>query len=352
MKKYSEKDFKPAFDFIESIVGPNKFPSGVFGVVDKDGIIDIKAFGNRSNGLEVKMDDIYLIFSVTKVITGIAIMQLCDKGKIHLNEPVSKYMEGFESCGKENVTIWHLLTHTSGLQQGALGEMLNNETGKKVDMMSEIKNTGLDFQCGSYKTYNPFMAFCILGEIIKRVSGLDPDTYMKKNIFDPLGMKDTSFNKHREVPERIIPIINDNMDFNINTYGDAQFAGAGLFSTATDLLTLSRALLNGGTLNGYKLISAYSLKEMITPQTIGIPYFKPGKNLIGVEIGLAMFLPMNRRSIIKKSIYGHNGAGNTMLWVHSDEGVAYVFMTNYDFNIDPEGADIEYIHNVFTSCLG
>ncbi len=349
MKKYRFEDFKPVTDFLKKrMIAPDKLPTGIFGVADREGILGIEALGEWPDGRKVRADDIYFLFSVTKPITGIAIAQLWERGLLHPDEKVVRYIPEFGANGKEDITIWHLLTHTSGLDEGQLFRKPITSPLKGKDFMERIYNAGTLFPCGSHKSYNT-IAFSVLGEIINRVTGMDYAEYMEENIFKPLGMKDTSFTKHKEEPERVIPIVSDYVD-DYSHYFDSALPGAGLFSTANDLLLLGRALLNDGEADGFRLLSPATIKAMVRPQTIGIPYYKPGNNVRGVEIGLTWFLPLNRHSIITNNIYGHNGAGDCMFWVYPESGLAFAFMTNHDCS-SSEGTDIDYIHNVFSSCL-
>lgn len=349
MKKYSFDDFKPVMDFLrQRMVAPDKLPTGIFGVADKDGILGIDAEGAWPDGKKVKVDDIYFLFSVTKPITGIAIAQLWERGLLHPDEKVEQYIPGFGVNGKENITIWHLLTHTSGIDERGLFRKPSEKPMKGQEFMDGVINAGTLFPCGTYKSYNT-IAFSVLGEIINRVTGMDYARYMEENIFKPLGMKDTSFTKHKEEPDRVIPIYSDYMD-DYSNYFDSALPGAGLFSTANDLLLLGRALLNDGEADGFRLLSPSTIKAMTKPQTIGIPYYNPRNNVRGVEMGLTWFLPLNRHSIITNNIYGHNGAGDCMFWIYPESGLAFVFMTNHDCS-SSEGADIDYIHNVFSACI-
>jgi CubicO group peptidase (beta-lactamase class C family) len=352
VRKYAPKDFKPVFQFVEGIVAPGKFPTGVLGIADRDGIIGIEAYGSWPDGHKVKTDDIYPLFSVSKPISSIAAMQLWEKGKLHLDECVEDYIPGFGKNGKENITIWNLLTHTSGVKEDTLNEMLSSGRFGEDDLNQAITEASVNFPSGSHKSYSPRMALSILGAVVKRITGLDFDSYMEEFVFKPLGMKDTSFRIRRKTPERVLPIQNSEGYYYPREYDELVLPAGGIFSTAGDLLLLGKALLNNGMSDGCKLLSPYTLKEMTTPQTTGIPYWNAGPNMRGVEVGLGWFLPVNRHSIIKRNIYGHNGAGDCMFWVYPDEGLTFAFMTNYDFARDPQGADIDMIHNVFSSCLG
>jgi CubicO group peptidase (beta-lactamase class C family) len=351
VKTYRAKDFKPLFEFVEGMVAPAKYQTGVLGIADRRGTLDLHAYGRSSDGRAVQQDDIFLLFSVTKPIVCLAVMQLWEQGKLNLNELVSAYIPNFAQNGKESITIWHLLTHTSGMNGGLIGQLVTERRGIELDVQAEMSQAGVDFACGEYKQYNN-IAFTVLGEIVQAISGLPLELYLQKHLLEPLGMLHTSFDQHRLNPHKVIPMHSD-LAIDLLSFGDSKFAAAGLFSTAGDLLILSQALLNQGSYQGRKIISPYTLKAMIAPQTSGIPYKTQliPPHMRGVEVGLGWLLPLKRHSLIIRNIFGHNGAGGCMFWVYPEQGMSFVFMTNYDCTEEPHRVDIENIHNVFSACL-
>ena len=344
---YSKDSFKKVFEYVEETVKEGKLPTGVLGIARKDSVIGAEAYGTWPDGKQVDINDIYMIFSVTKPIVAIAIMQLWERGRLHLNEPVSKYIPEFACNGKEGITIWHLLTHTSGMQQKAIERMLIEKPCPDLDIYNEFINACIDYPCGTEKRYNN-LTFSVLGEIITRVSGMDYDVYMEENIFLPLGMKDTSFYKPDRDTKRIIPIINP-FQINITELYEKKLPAGGLFSTLQDLLILGMTFLNGGFFNNYRLICTTTLKTMITPQTTGVRSYNT-EDFNGMETGLAWLLPVSSHSIIYREIYGHHGAANSMLWIYPKAGLALVFLSNYT-GPAIKGMQWDYILNVFSSCL-
>lgn len=111
MKTYEAKHFKPLFDFVDGMVAPGKYQTGVLGVADSSGVLNLQAFGQLPDGSSIQKDHIFLLFSVTKPIVCLAILQLWEQGKLNLNQLVSYYIPDFAQNGKETLTIWHLLTH-------------------------------------------------------------------------------------------------------------------------------------------------------------------------------------------------------------------------------------------------
>ena len=346
-KMYSKDDFGSLLLYVENIVENRQLPCAVLGIASRNEVIGIDAFGTWPNKKRLKTDDIFLLFSATKPIVALAVMKLWEHGNLHLHEPVIKYIPEFAANGKENITIWNLLTHTSGMNQKIFERILIEKPAPVVDIYKEIVNAEIDDPCGSKKVYNN-LAFSVLGEIIRRVSGTDYDKYMKENIFLPLGMKDTFFFSDDVDWDRVVPIVNP-FEMNVESFYKGKYPAGALFSTAADLVILAQALLNNGLSKRFRLLNAKTLQSMTTPQTIGLqPFEKVDFN--GVETGLGWLLPMRSHSIIYRELYGHHGAAGSMFWVYPKDGLVLVFLGNQVGSITGE-FQWEYILNVFSSCL-
>lgn len=335
-------NFNPVFTYVRTLVADGKLPSAVFGVADKNGIVDVQAH-------DAKEDSIYLLFSVTKPMIGIAMAQLWERGLVNLNEPVKSYIPDFGATRTDMVTIWHLLTHTSGIDQ-TFGELLmapSEDDSMPATPHQVFVSAPLQFPAGRYKLYNN-VAFTGLKEIIEGVSGCSLDDYLARNLFEPLGMGDTSFNKLDASPDRVMPMLGTEI-FNYKRYLKLKSPAGGLYGNAPDLLTLGQTLLNGGAGQRGRILSSLTLKAMTTPHTTGIPPLK-AEDFIGEEVGLTFFLPINRTFFIVRSQYGHNGWGGCMFWVYPEHGVCFALTTNL---LDPwgKGVDLDRLHNVFASCL-
>jgi CubicO group peptidase (beta-lactamase class C family) len=334
--------FNDVFRYVQNLVTSGKLPSAVFGIADKNGVIDLQAFN-------AKEDSIYLLFSVTKPMIGMAMAQLWERGLIGLNEPVTHYIPDFGRSRTDTVTMWHLLTHTSGIDQ-TFAELLMappDDNSMPVTSHQVLVSAPMQFPVGRFKLYNN-VAFTGLKEIIEQASGCSLDEYLAHNLFDPLGMNDTSFNKLEEAPDRVMPMHGTEI-FNYQRYLKSKSPAGGIYGTAPDLLKLGQALLNGGAWNGQRMLGSLTLKAMTTPQTTGIPPLR-AEDFVGEEVGLTFFLPVNRTFFIVRSQYGHNGWGGCMFWVYPEQGVCFALTTNL---MDPwgKGIDLDRIHNVFAACL-
>lgn len=258
---------------VDTYAEDNKFNGNIF--VAKGGEILInKSYGyaDFDNKVKVNSETRFLIGSLTKQFTAVAIMQLNEKGLLNVDDKLEKYAPGFPSSDK--ITIHHLLTHTSGLPREIQvdyslirpGEA--TEAIKTIPSMSEIleKKGTVEFpklaEPGKYFNYSN-AGYIMLGYIIEKVSGVSYDEYLQKNIFSPLGMKNSGFGYDRR---------NDNKlalgyDTTMNCLTKEPFiamsawphAAAALYSTTEDLYKWDRALYTD------KLVSEKSLEQIFIP---------------------------------------------------------------------------------------
>lgn len=344
--------FTPLFRFVKSLVGdgPGKLPSAVIGVADASGVIDVQAFNAKS-------DAIYLLFSITKPFVGMAMGQLWERGLINLNEPVRNHIPDFSPKRTDAVTLWHLLTHTSGIDQGAFDAMRAPgfpSTGVRPPR-ELFRTAGQQFVAGTHKYYNN-LAFWGMQEVIEQVSGQPLSAYLRTNLFEPIGARDFSFYSEIDAPKRVMPTFGTEGVIDYERYVRQESPAAGLFGTAAGLLTVGQVLLNSGTLpiaakkRAGRILAPLTLKAMTTPQTIGVPVASPDQDWIRSEWGLTFQLPGNRSFIIGDRLFGHNGWGGCMFWVYPEQGMCFAFMTNL-MDAGLKGVDTDRIHNVFASCL-
>jgi CubicO group peptidase (beta-lactamase class C family) len=336
--------FAPLFTYVQSLVGPGKLPSAVIGVANKSSIVDLQAFN-------AKQDAIYLLFSITKPFVGMAMGQLWERGLINLNEPVRNYIPDFAPARSDVVTLWHLMTHTSGIDQTAFDLMRAPDypDEKVVDPHLLLRRAGMQIRAGTHKLYNN-LAFWAMQEIVEKVSGQPLHAYLEDHMFAPLGAKDFSFYSHLADASRVMPTHGTENLINYKRYVMQESPAAGLFGTAQGLLTVAQALLNKGALNGKRILAPMTLRAMTTPQTAGVPVANPDQDFMRSEWGLTFQLPGNREFIIGDKLFGHNGWGGCMFWMYPEQEHAFVLMTNL-MDAGMHGVDTDRIHNVFASCF-
>ena len=337
---------------------------GVALVARDDKIVYFEAVGyqDRQKTDPMEKDDIFRIASMTKPIVTTALMQLNEQGKINVEDPVSKYIpefanpmvtEGFsmedssysKRPASREVTVHDLLTHTSGLGYSAFIPMarivyasygaVEGWTKDSVLLADNARKLGgypLLHDPGARWTYG--VSTEVVGRLVEVVSGQPLDEYLAKNIFAPLGMKDTYFYLPEEKADRLVDVwYMSNLPFEnpSEIYGDdypvagaqTYFAGgAGLCSTAMDYLRFATALLNGGEWDGVRILKEETLQRMTSNQ-IGELSLDHGK----FGYGLSVYTEdgdFGRR--VGRFSWG--GFWQTTFWVDPSRDLIGILMTN------------------------
>ncbi len=254
---------------VEEAIAGKKLPGAVVLVGRGERTLYQKAIGNRALVPSIEpmtLDTIFDVASLTKVVaTTTSVMILLEEGKIRLSDRVSTFVPGFERYGKADITVRHLMTHVSGLRPDVdLGDAWKgSETA--ISLAIEEVPTSLPGERFVYSDINYFL----LGDIVRRVSGRPLDQFARERIFEPLGMKDTSFLPPGSLRPRIAPTENCTpFGWPCEGSGLSMLRGvvhdptarrmggvaghAGLFSTAADLAIFCRMLLNGGEYPGHQ----------------------------------------------------------------------------------------------------
>ena len=273
--------------FLKSATDRGDVPGVVVAVVDKNGVLYNEAFGKSSTVKNTPMtkDTIFNMASMTKPITSTAIMILVDEGKLKLDDEVAKYLPkwkdpqviskfneadaSFETRpAKRQITIRHLLTHTSGIGYGFASPMLTKimEKTKKSEMDSPLL-----FDPGESWAYGASTR--VLGLVVEAVSGQKIDAYLQARILGPLGMNDTSYLVPTTKYSRVVAVNARNASGKFEerpvpaTIPATVQGDGGLYGTASDYGLFLRMLLNRGTLNGKRILSEQSAKLMLEPAT-------------------------------------------------------------------------------------
>jgi uncharacterized protein YbbC (DUF1343 family)/CubicO group peptidase (beta-lactamase class C family) len=327
-----KKQWTQISEAVENAIHDGEIPGAVILIGNKDSIIYRKSFGYRSilpQKIQMTPDTIFDLSSLTKVIaTTTAVMQLFEKGKLRLEDPVSLYWPEFKANGKEKITIRELLTHYSGLNTG-----LNLKTKwsgyntalKKIIDEKPVSPPGTRF---IYSDIN----FIILGELVQRISGQKLDKYCAEHIFKPLGMNDTVFNPSSSLRSRIAPTQYQSQSKKMilgvvhdpTAYRMGGVTGhAGLFSTAGDLAIFAQMLLNKGSYTGIEILSPLTVEKMTIPQT-------PPNSMVSRGLGWDIDSPFssNRGELFPVGSYGHTGFTGTSIWMDPVSGIYVILLTN------------------------
>ena len=342
-------------DLVNSAIAARQTPGAVVVVGQGDRTLYEKAFGARAlvPAMEpMSIDTVFDVASLTKVVaTTTAVMTLIEDGRLRLNDPVASHIPGFERYGKGNITIRHLLTHVSGLRPDVdLHPWTGYETA--IELAKDEVPTAAPNETFVYSDIN----FFLLGHIVSRISGESLDAYLKRVVFEPLGMKETGFNPPQSLLARIAPtercagpdpgtpckrpdapplrgVVHDPTARRMGGVA----GHAGLFSTARDLQRFVRMLINGGELEGARILGPKTIKLMTMNHLPG------GKELVessvslfseavfeglGFGLGFAMTIDQARtKTPGSLGEYFWGGMASTAFWVDPVEDLTCVFMT-------------------------
>jgi len=375
----SEKRIQLLDQFIQDNVTKGYIPGGVFLIARDNQIFYHKSFGFRSTDKKVpyQKDDIFRIASMTKAITTVAVMQLYEQGKIGLDDPVQNYIPAFKNSKvldkfndkdssyttlpvKSPITIRELLTHTSGIaygdfssgslravyiKLGVMGVGLSHASWTTEELVNRIAEVPLAFQPGERWLYGLNME--VLGRVIEVVSGSRLSDYYRKNIFEPLGMKNTFFYLPKEKQNKLVPIYSQREDGTLEMAANAGMAvsmnyplqadnnhyagGGGLSSTTMDYAIFIQMLLNNGNYNGKQILGRKTVEVMTGDQMISLNKLgngiskKPGETFC---LGFSLLTDQGR-GISSKSpgTFEWSGYFNTKFFIDPKESLIFVGMT-------------------------
>ncbi|MCE7992503.1 MAG: beta-lactamase family protein [Roseivirga sp.] len=241
-------------------------------------IVYYKAFGkaNLELGVDMKADMKFMIGSVTKQFTAVSVLMLMEQGKLNLNDDITKYLPDYPAHG-HHITIHHLLTHTSGIANSVRLVPWDADVRKRdfepEELVNYFKNEAMRSVPGERYRYNNF-GYHILGYIIEKVSGQRYDDFVRTNIFEPLGMKNSRYGSHVDnIPNRAYGYTRNDGFKNAEYVNLSQVYAAGaLMSTVQDLLIWNSALINNKLISKKSLQLAWSNYDLNSGKKINYGY--------------------------------------------------------------------------------
>ncbi|MDC0714553.1 serine hydrolase [Stigmatella sp. ncwal1] len=322
----------------------------------------------------VETDTLWRIYSMTKPITSVAAMMLWEEGAFELSDPVSRWLPEFAAPrvytggtaakpvtvpATEPIRVWHLLTHTAGLTYAfhrvhvtdELHRLRGFEFGvpEGFDLAACVRawaEIPLTFQPGAEWNYS--VATDVLGRLIEVISGQSLDVFFAERIFKPLGMTDTAFSCPPESQGRLAalyalspgrpgPVRSDSIGKGVTGRPSWLSGGGGLVSTTRDYTRFTWMLLNGGELEGARLLSPRTVAYMTRNHlpggadlaAYGRPLFAETRfDGVGFGLGFGVVLdPVAHRTLTSPGEYHWGGMASTAFWVDPSERLSVVFMT-------------------------
>ncbi|WP_199615869.1 serine hydrolase domain-containing protein [Paenibacillus alkalitolerans] len=274
--------------FADRMFAENITPAQAYVAARKGVIVAHRAVGKLTPEADSPPLDVNALFplcSITKIFTAAAIMILVENGLIGLNRPVADYIPEFQGEGKDAVRVHHLLTHTSGIRPEDLWEYKRKVAAEAViPPCEENENPEIHREiylgCGVPLARKPgeVMAYLgfgyeLLGDIVRRISGLSYPEFMKRNLFEPLGMKDTFYNVPHSERYRIVRRSPEDACagwLENDSCIESESAGGGLYSTAMDVAIFAQMFLNQGEYDGKRILSPVSVREMTRNHIPGV----------------------------------------------------------------------------------
>jgi len=344
---------------------------GIVSLVVRNGkIVHWKAYGMAENqaGRMLKRDDIFRIASQSKAITATAVMMLWEEGKFQLDDPISKYIPEFKNPqvlksfrysdttyttepAKSEITIRHMITHTSGIGYGIIDgdeqfKMIYKKAGvtdlfttEKITIAESVKKLAklpLHHNPGEKFTYSEGLD--VLGYFIEIVSGMPFDQFLKTRIFDPLAMNDTRFYLPEEKAGRLVavqqktdgkwtkyPVTFYDTDYPVKGAKSFFSGGAGLSSTAKDYATFLQMYLNGGELNGVRLLSRTTIEAIMGNQISDIWGENPDK-VYGLAFSVLTRKGEEKGGLSSEGTFDWGGYFNTQYFADPKEKVIGILM--------------------------
>jgi CubicO group peptidase (beta-lactamase class C family) len=312
-------------------------------------------YADRLGDKPMRADSVFPIFSISKSLSAIAMLQRVERGQVRLNTPVCEIIPAFGARGKHRVTIGQLLCHSGGLS-AAFPAVPPEQAGNLEAVVAAVCDTGLLAVPGEEVSYSPIMAHAVIAQCVRLLdgSGQRYRDIVRRDILAPLGMTETALGMtHTLAPRAVAPRVSDTSSGMFDPAGlmwlasmildpaqDVEIPAGGFVSTAADIHRFADALRQGGTLNGSRVISAAMLRFATTNQTGALPndlwnYARELKGwpLFPANLGLGFFLrgegmiPTYCGHLASPGAYGAMGAGTTNYWVDPARDMTMVCLT-------------------------
>jgi CubicO group peptidase (beta-lactamase class C family) len=352
---------------MQEMIGKKEIAGAVTVVVGRDRLLHLESTGLADLATERVMtpETLFWIASMTKPITGAAVLMLQDEGKLKVSDPVAKYLPEFANLktpsGKlANLTITQLLTHTSGLGEAPGPDAQRART--LADLVPLWLAAPMQYEPGEKWKYTQ-SGINAAARVVEVISGETFDAFLQARVFDPLGMKDTTFYPDAAQRARLATGYSKNKQtgalevapprIRLDTRDRPPLANGGLISSPRDYARFCQMLLGGGMLDGRRYLSATALQMLSTPQTGELPtgFLQNDRDgQYGMNYGWGIGTCVLRKphpglaEMLSPGTFGHGGAWGTQAWVDPAREVAYLLMVQRS---DFPNSDASEVRRVF-----
>lgn len=324
----------PIDGLIAAAIEKGDMPGCVLAIGRHGRLALLKAYGRRQvepEPIEMTVDTVFDLASLTKPIaTATSVMLLIQDGKIGLHDPVAKYIPEFAANGKDAITVFHLLTHQGGLIPD---NSLKDYADGPEKAWERIYALGIKTKPGEKFVYTD-VGFLVLGELVRRVSGLPVNEFARERIYRPLGMNETGYLPGEDLCRRAAPTERRGEKWmqgevhDPRAYALGGVAGhAGLFSTAADLAVYSQMMLGRGEYGGVRVLDEKTF-DLMTAE-----YAVPG-GFRGLGWDKRSGYSSNRGRNYSPRAFGHGGFTGTVIWIDPELDLFLIFLSN---RLHPDG---------------
>ena len=338
---------KRAFALIAGWTESGFMPAAVLHVARHGKTVAHRAFGRTTvvpNGPPAQRDGIFIIASISKPVTYTALLRLVDEGSVSLSDPVTRFIPEFggqsspDSPDRSAVQIRHICTHTSGLPDMVPNNVLLRRQHAPFETFIEhICKVPLLFAPGTDISYQS-AGTALAAEIVQRVRGKPLRQVLAAEVFEPLGMTDTSLGWNPEKESRIVeatqPSHLTGSDYDHNSLYWRGFGApwGGLFSTVGDIGRILEMYRQGGALDGVRILSPATATAMLSEQSDAMPGIPSATKLQeGWGLGFRLYRranPVYFGDLLSPGSFGHTGSTGTFAWCDPTKGLSAVFFCN------------------------
>ena len=323
-----------AYDLLQSWVADGSVPAASIAVSRHGQTLAPHAFGRsrfEQQERAVSADSLFLVASVTKPLTAIAVLQLVERGLLSLTDPVQTHIPEFTGPGKEQVKVEHLLTHTSGLPDMLADNIaLRSRQAPLSEFVEGVCRSELLFAPGTQVRYQS-MGTLLAGELVERRTGQSLRQVMEREIFQPLQMQSSCLGLQQEFSDRTTQVVlpeeqvGTNYHWNTDYWRTFGAPWGGLFTTAGDLMRLLLATLAGGMWQGCRILKNETNRLMLSDRTSLLPQLDEGHRRdsrwgLGWRLG-----DWGKRASFAS--FSHGGATCTLVGADPETGLACVLFT-------------------------
>jgi uncharacterized protein YbbC (DUF1343 family)/CubicO group peptidase (beta-lactamase class C family) len=336
-------------DIVAQGLAEKRMPGCVVCIGRRGKIVLLKAYGNKQlqpNELPMTTDTVFDMASITKpMATATSVMILLERGQLKLNQRVSSLIPDFAANGKEEITIFDLLTHESGLLPD--NKVADYEDGPEK-ALERICALSLQAPTGTKFIYSD-VNYILLGELVRRASGKSVHEFSQENIFQPLGMHETGYLPREALKSRAAPTEERDGHWMQGEVHDPRaflqggVAGhAGLFSTAEDIAIYAQMMIQQGEYGGQRILAPRTVATMTRGYRLlggsrstmeGVPA-NPPVFLRGLGWDKRSGYSINRGELLSDSAFGHGGFTGTVLWIDPELELFVIFLSN---RVHPDG---------------